>query len=114
MSAEVPYPVDENVLAKTIGGDRRRIREMLGYFVSPSRKIITEMQDAFSAHSAAGIKNAAHKLKSSARTIGANSLADVCVILEDAGKHNDWNIIESNFPLLENLFSDVEVFIKNY
>jgi len=114
MNAEVPYPVDERILAKTIGGDRNRVREMLGYFTLPSRKIIAEMNHAFAERSAAGIKNAAHKLKSSARTIGANSLADICVVLEDAGKKNDWSVIAKNYPLIENLFTDVEVFIKNY
>jgi HPt (histidine-containing phosphotransfer) domain-containing protein len=114
MNSEVPYPVDEKVLSKTIGNDRNRVREMLGYFAQPSRKIIVEMNSAFVTHSAVGIKNAAHKLKSSARTIGANALADLCVLLEDAGKKGDWSVIASNYPLIENLFSDVEVFIKNY
>lgn len=114
MNAEVPYPVDEIVLAKTLGSDKNRVRELLGYFSSPSRKIVNEMNDAFAEHSAAGIRNAAHKLKSSARTIGATSLADICVILEDAAKTADWNVIANNCPLVENLYSDVEVFIKNY
>jgi HPt (histidine-containing phosphotransfer) domain-containing protein len=114
MNPEVPYPVDEKVLSKTIGNDKNRVREMLGYFAEPSRKIVTEMHHAFVAHSAVGIKNAAHKLKSSARTIGANALADICVLLEDAGKKDDWNVIANNYPLIENLFADVEVFIKNY
>ncbi|MES2627312.1 MAG: Hpt domain-containing protein [Pseudomonadota bacterium] len=114
MHAEVPYPVDEKVLTKTIGGDKNRIRELLGYFTLPSRNVLSELNRAFADHSAVGIKNAAHKLKSSARTIGANSLADVCVVLEDAGKKNDWSVIVNNYPLVENLFTDVEVFIKNY
>ena len=114
MNPEVPYPVDEQVLSKTIGNDKNRVREMLGYFTQSSRKIVTEMNLAFVAHSAAGIRNAAHKLKSSARTIGANALADICVLLEEAGKKDDWNAITSNHPLIENLFADVEVFIKNY
>ena len=114
MDAEVPYPVDEKVLAKTIGSDRKVVREMLGYFAQPSRKIIADMNDAIAEHSATGMRNAAHKLKSSARTIGATSLADLCVLLEDAAKDNDWGVIVTNYPLVENLFSDVEVFIKNY
>ena len=114
MTPEFPYPVDEKVLSKTIGDDKNRVREMLGYFTQPSRTIVTEMHRAFVGHSAAGIRNAAHKLKSSARTIGANALADICVLLEDAGKRDDWTVITDNYPLIENLFSDVEVFIKNY
>lgn len=114
MHSEVPYPVDEKILSKTIGDDKNRVREMLGYFGQPSRKIIAEMNHAFLTHSAVGIRNAAHKLKSSARTIGAIALADVCVLLEDAGKEDDWGVIANNYPLIENLFSDVEAFIRNY
>jgi len=36
----------------------------------------------------------AHKLKSSARAVGAYELADLCEILETAGKAGEWDEID--------------------
>ncbi|MBT7951290.1 MAG: Hpt domain-containing protein, partial [Gammaproteobacteria bacterium] len=56
------------------------------------------------------VKEAAHKLKSSARSVGANGLADTCAALETAGKENDLKTMELLVPTLDPTFDD----IKNY
>ena len=61
---------------------------------------------------ATGVKDAAHKLKSSARSVGANVLADVCVALESAGKATDWAAIDSLAPKAQDEFREVEEFIS--
>ncbi len=62
---------------------------------------------------AEGVNQAAHKLKSSARSIGANDLADLCQSLETAGKGDDWDSIEKNVPTVDVLMNDVENYINN-
>ena len=51
-----------------------------------ARTIVLAVLAACRDRTAGGVKDAAHKLKSSARSIGANALADICVALEKAGK----------------------------
>ena len=59
-----------------------------------------------------GVKDAAHKLKSSARSIGANSLADICVALEAAGKTGDWKTIDTLTTQACDAFADVADYIN--
>ena len=56
---------------------------------------------------------AGHKLKSSARAIGANELADLCQALEKAGKAENWGEIEALEPQLDALMARVEEHITH-
>lgn len=62
--------------------------------------------------SAEAVKQAAHKLKSSARSIGATELADVCQSLETAGKEEDWELIDERVPKVDQLMEAVESYIN--
>ena len=55
---------------------------------------------------------AAHKLKSSARSVGANDLADLCQTLETAGKAEDWNEIDKVAARLAGTIQEVTDYIK--
>jgi CheY-like chemotaxis protein/HPt (histidine-containing phosphotransfer) domain-containing protein len=81
--------VDISALKGLIGDDEEMLREVLQDFIEPSLDIIDEIKAGHSARSAERVKQAAHKLKSSARSIGANALAELCLVLETAGKDND-------------------------
>jgi HPt (histidine-containing phosphotransfer) domain-containing protein len=74
---------------------------------------VGEIVAAWKGRSAEAITRGAHKLKSSARSVGANALADLCGRLESAGKDGDWSVIDSDIASLEPLMSDVERFIAN-
>ena len=58
-----------------------------------------------------GVAKAAHKLKSSARSVGAVVLADLCLALETAGKADDWNEIEKTAPRLSGVMDSVTQYI---
>lgn len=58
------------------------------------------------------MKQAAHKLKSSARSVGANDLADLCYTLENAGKEDDWVIIDREIGDLNSLMEQVIHYIE--
>ena len=103
--------VDERAIKDTFGDGDETYREILQSFVEPSQEIIAEIVAACEGRSAMGIKDAAHKLKSSARTIGANALADTCVALEAAGKAGDWTTIEKLTPVAREQFSDVAAYV---
>ena len=87
-------------------------KEILADFVTPSQVIIGEIQVGWKERSADAVKQAAHKLKSSARSIGANELADVCQSLESAGKEEDWGMIDGKVPNLDQLMEEVESYIN--
>jgi CheY-like chemotaxis protein/HPt (histidine-containing phosphotransfer) domain-containing protein len=106
-------PIDERTLKDVFGDDDATFREILGGFVAPSKEIVGEIVAGWKDRSAEAITRSAHKLKSSARSVGANALADLCTCLESAGREGDWSVIDGNIGSLEPLMSDVERFIAN-
>ncbi|MHB1205462.1 MAG: response regulator, partial [Rhodospirillaceae bacterium] len=107
-----PPAIDERAIKDTFGDDPATFKEIMQSFVGPSQTIIEEILAAQGQRTAAGVKDAAHKLKSSARSVGANVLADVCVALETAGKATDWTTIDALAPKAQDEFREVEEFIS--
>jgi CheY-like chemotaxis protein/HPt (histidine-containing phosphotransfer) domain-containing protein len=84
---DVPTPpVDVNVLKKLVGDDEATIREFLQDFRSSSARIVTGLRTACAAGEAKAAGDIAHKLKSSACSVGALALGEICAGIEQAGK----------------------------
>jgi PAS domain S-box-containing protein len=104
--------IDESALKAMFGDDEEMFKEILNDFIEPSQKIIEEVKTGWEERSAEAVKQAAHKLKSSARSVGANALADLCQALETAGKEDDWNTIDDGMTNLNDLMHEVENYIS--
>jgi PAS domain S-box-containing protein len=104
--------IDDRALKDIFGDDDETFKEILGDFGEPSLAIVKEIQDAFSARDAKIIGASGHKLKSSSRSVGAHTLADLCAELEKAGKAEDWETIDSLMPGLEPSMTDVMNYIE--
>jgi two-component system, sensor histidine kinase and response regulator len=102
--------IDDSVIKEIFGDDESEFKEVLDSFVEPSAVIIAELKQGYQAQSFDEVKEAAHKLKSSARSVGANGLADTCAALETASKENDLKTMELLVPTLDPTFDE----IKNY
>jgi PAS domain S-box-containing protein len=105
-------PIDESTLKSMFGDDPEIFKEILVDFIKPSKNIIQEMQSGYDRHLAEAVKQAAHKLKSAAASVGANELAELCSELETAGKKDDWDVINQGTPRLDQLMDDVESYIN--
>ncbi|MCC7016633.1 MAG: PAS-domain containing protein [Rhodospirillales bacterium] len=99
--------LDLSYLKKSFGDDAGTIKEILVSYVGPSTGIVEGLETAFARRDAAAVGEAAHKLKSSSRAIGAHALAEVCEALEGAGRGGDWNGVESGVPKLRSVFAAV-------
>ena len=105
-------PIDPSALKAIFGDDDETFKEILKEFVGPSAANVEEIETSFTDRSAEGVAEAAHKLKSSARSVGANDLADLCQSLEAAGKTEDWNVIDKEAPRLSGTFEKVVEYIN--
>ncbi len=105
-------PVDSAIIKEMFGDDDELVAEILGEFVEPAGNNVEEILAAWEGRDAAGVGSAAHKLKSSARTVGANKMADLCALLEAAGKAGDAERIEQNIGNLEPSFKVVKNYIE--
>ena len=82
-------PVDVSVLEGFVGKDSAVISELLLDFRSSLATIATELRTACLLGQVAAVSAAAHKLKSSARSVGAMALGELCAEMEQAGKAGD-------------------------
>jgi HPt (histidine-containing phosphotransfer) domain-containing protein len=80
--------VDHRVLAalsQATGDDPAFLAELIDTYLSDAPDLLVAMRDALAAREDAGLRRAAHTLKSTSAMLGAHRLADLCRHLEDAG-----------------------------
>ena len=106
-------PIDPQPLTNMFGDNPELFKEILNDFIVPTWNIINEIKTGWENHSAEEIEMSTHKLKSSARSVGATELGDICSILEIAGKEQDWVSIDPLIPRLDAVMNNVEQYIKN-
>jgi signal transduction histidine kinase/CheY-like chemotaxis protein/ABC-type amino acid transport substrate-binding protein/HPt (histidine-containing phosphotransfer) domain-containing protein len=104
-------PIDPSALKSVFGDDDDTFKEILKDFVTPATNNIADIESAFADRSADDVAKAAHKLKSSARAVGANELADLCLTLETAGKAEDWDEIDKSAPRITEVMKEVADYI---
>ena len=104
-------PVDVSVLKALVGDDGATIREFLHDFRLSAAKIAAELRAACTAGQAAAAGALAHKLKSSARSVGALAWGELCAAMEQAGKAGDTEPLEALLPRFEQELLSVEGFI---
>ena len=82
-------PADLAVLVALVGSDRRVMEDMLIAFRRSAARSSAEIMRALAVDDAAAAADAAHMLKSGARSIGAERLCDVCASIEEAAERDD-------------------------
>ena len=96
-------------LAEMLGDDDiEEAGRMLHGFLASARECLQEAQDALEPPNASGFVRATHKLKSSARMIGATALADLCQRAEQAGLRKDWDLMKRELPNLAAALRETE------
>jgi len=99
-SPDIGCPIDPDALASVFGDDTAMHLNILQKFATQAEDVLVEFETAYDQHDAGQVAFHAHKLKSSARIVGANSLADLCFDLEVAGRKEDWDEIDRLSPQL--------------
>jgi len=79
--------LDSAVLAATFGADPVKMRKFAFMFLDSAREGLAEVDSALVAHDLARAGAVAHRLKSSARAVGALGFADLCEALERQHAH---------------------------
>ena len=99
--ASMALPVDIQVLKALVGEDPTVLRDVLQDFKRSKVRIETELRAACAAGQPSIARAAAHKLKSSARAVGALMLGDLCEALERAGAAGDSAALAKRLPLFD-------------
>lgn len=100
----VSEALDLRVLQDLIGGDDELLAEFVESFRTSSEALVASLREAAGQHRWEGVADAAHSLKSSARSVGALGLADRSLALERWGRE-----VEKDESLASELLNNFEV-----
>ncbi|SNX60106.1 HPt (histidine-containing phosphotransfer) domain-containing protein [Nitrosomonas ureae] len=82
-------------------------------FIEVANNTLSEMEVAQGERDLPALGRLGHKLKSSARTIGALSFADICEALEKASANNNWFDAESLMVKIRLLLKQITEQLEN-
>jgi PAS domain S-box-containing protein len=109
--AEMADPVDVSVLKGFVGEDTVMVQEFLQDFRASAAKIALELRAACSAGQTKDAAAAAHKLKSSALSVGAFALGKLCAEMEEKGQSGERDALPALLSLFETEMTAVERFL---
>jgi HPt (histidine-containing phosphotransfer) domain-containing protein len=95
-----PKPLDVSVLVALIGDDPQICSNFLQAFRRNATETAAEMKIAYAAGQAAQVGALAHRLKSSARSVGALELGELCDEIEQSGKADQVGTLTALFTSL--------------
>jgi CheY-like chemotaxis protein/HPt (histidine-containing phosphotransfer) domain-containing protein len=105
--------IDPHAMGNLLGTrEHGLLAEYYKDFLDTSAPTVEQIQLAFRDSDLSGLSGLAHKLKSSARTVGANGLAECCLALETAGKEGDERTVNRHIALLPDLFNGIKEWIE--
>src|SRR5258708_17155805 len=93
ISAPEPAAVEVSAVEALIGSDRWIKEEILREFAASAARLAAELTEACVAQRAKAAASIAHKLKSSARSVGAFRLGALCAEIEAAGGAGDLSAV---------------------
>jgi len=105
-------PVDTSIISAQVGNDLKKHCRLLQVFVELTPEVIRSIETSFAEKDEEGVYQESHKLKSSARVIGAIELTDVCQALEIDSRERQWDAIARNLPRLNVLYDEIKRFVE--
>jgi EAL domain-containing protein (putative c-di-GMP-specific phosphodiesterase class I)/CheY-like chemotaxis protein/HPt (histidine-containing phosphotransfer) domain-containing protein len=105
--------LDTDYLTRIIGNaDTKQLRELIDLFTTTARNDLPACRLHLNGHNARMVSLTMHKLKSSARMVGALSFAHLAESLEDAAKAGRLEAATTLFTELEYALNDVEAAVN--
>ena len=106
-----PNAIDISVLKQSLGDNFETQCRLLTSYTDALPEAVDEIQQAFAEKNYQQLADFAHRLKSSSGSLGAMRLAEICQILEIAGREELESDIEASVPLLTQYAEQVIHFV---
>ena len=103
--------VDVRMLVSLVGDELPVVAEFLHDFRLSARDAKTQIRSACDADDTAAVGEQAHRLMSSARSVGAWGLGELCANLEEAGRAGDLEALAEQWPAFEAEMNAVDDFL---
>ena len=105
--------VDVRVLESLVGNDPEVILEFMNDFQASAARIAPDLIAACIGRKALQASEQAHKLMSSARSVGALALGELCAEMETAGKAGSTETLSALLPMFERELDAVRIFLDS-
>lgn len=109
---DVHVAVDVSVLQALVGDDPAVVNEFLQDFMSSAQQIAAQMRKAVAERQPEEVRAVAHKLKSSARSVGALTLGEWCARIEATAKQGNTDELIELSAEFERELANVTQYIK--
>lgn len=106
--------IDLKVLANLVGDSPEKIGKFAQKFVDSAQAGLIDIQQMADAGDLQGLSALGHKLKSSARTVGAMQFGEVCHQLEELKNHGKIEDATSRIEELQRLFEQIKTEVEAY
>jgi len=106
--------VEVSALEALVGTDPRVIEDFLRAFGVSAARSAAELAEACAAQRSKDAAAIAHKLKSSARSVGASGLGDLCSAIEVAGAAGDLAVLTDLLPRFEQEMGAVDEYLRSW
>lgn len=109
----MPKQLDVSVLAGLVGDDPVVIDEVLRAFHKGAAQSVQELRGAVRGASMQAVADASHKLKSSALTVGALRLGELCAQIERAAHTPSPSEVDALLPIFEAEVDAVQTLLES-
>jgi EAL domain-containing protein (putative c-di-GMP-specific phosphodiesterase class I)/signal transduction histidine kinase/DNA-binding response OmpR family regulator len=113
LDLELGSPIDTKVLTQSTGDKPELHRHLLQSYWQALDNEIDNVQQAFAWKNHEQIAEYTHKLKSSSRSLGAMTMANICQQLETAANEANWEQLELLMPQLHRDAKETSAYIAN-
>jgi len=103
---------DDKALTRMVGNNPAMHRRLFDKFLHGSEEFVAIIISAAAEKNLATVAEVAHKMKSSARTVGALQLGELCEQLETSAKSGDVDLVILHAAGLELVFAAVAAKIR--
>ncbi len=114
MNKESNNAIDIAVIKGLVGDDPGMIQYFFNKFIETVPGNIQEIENSLNNKDYPGIKSSAHKLKSSAKAVGAASMVSICQSMEDESLAGNVEALNEYFERLVQAYEHCKDFMESY
>ncbi|WP_455221187.1 PAS domain S-box protein [Kaarinaea lacus] len=106
--------INNMALTRHLGDNQALHQRVLRSFLQSTPALLCQFDEAYNERNGEKIIFDAHKLKSSARTIGADLMASTCQLLEDTLPAMNWNQVSQLIGTLHTQFDEIRNYVNHH
>ncbi len=114
LAQTAPKIIDLNVLSNLLSGNADKVRQFSQKFIQSTQQSLEELDKALLASQIITINQLGHRMKSSARSVGAYRFSDLCEILESLTKDEHLRQAGDISRQLWQIFEKIRTIIETY